>query len=164
MRRVLWVEDEPEQVTAARKWLGKRGWLVAVERDIIEAARRFATEEFHGVIMDLMLPGGLDNAAAGYRIWATYRLQCWLGGVATSGQTNVKAGLSEQWPAIDQLRPLEVNIRIPAMVVSAYHDRDVADAMEVVHNLRTGRSILLCSKPIDAALVPEHLERITAPQ
>lgn len=163
VRSVIWVEDEPYQVTAASRWLARSGWKVVFESDIVEAARRLVKEEFHGAIMDLMVPGGLGDAAAGYRIWSTYRLQCWLGGDATRNKTNAKAGLSEQWVQIDKLEPLAANTRIPTMVLSAYHDRDVAEAMATVHLARTGRPITLCSKPLEARRIAEQLERITRP-
>lgn len=162
LQKVIWVEDQPDHLTAAQRLLGRRGWQVTIECDIVEAARRLANEVFHALIMDLMVPSGLGgNSAAGYRIWSTYRLLCWLGSESTRSMTDARAGLSGQWLEIDELRPLDANMHIPAMILSAYHDEGVANAMKAANRARTnGQEMVLCVKPIEAIQVVEELQRL----
>jgi CheY-like chemotaxis protein len=155
---LLWIEDEPAQLTAARGEIEDRGWCVTFARDIVSAARLLSTSRYHALIMDLMVAGDQDGVVRGFAIWSTYRLLCWLGGVPASA----KAGVSDQWKELDQIRPMVENCKIPAMIVSAYHSPDVTKAMGITNKARVGVDIRLCSKPIDEVQVAEELLSLMA--
>lgn len=151
MSNLLWIEDEPRYVRAAAGEIRDLGWSVTFAREILEAANKLSTERYDALIMDLMVTGNVPNVAAGFAIWSTYRLLCWLGG----SPAEAKAGLAHQWKEIDVLTPMEENRRIPAMILSAYHDMNVAEAMKLANLARVGTAIPMYSKPIDAVRVAD---------
>ncbi len=58
---ILVVDDEPEILRALRSGLAAQGYEVAVASDGAEALRRATTDVPDLVILDLMLPGGMDG-------------------------------------------------------------------------------------------------------
>jgi CheY-like chemotaxis protein len=143
LQDLLWIEDEPAQLTAACGEIEDRGWRVNFKRDIVSGARELSEKRYHALILDLMVAG--DGVVRGFANWATYRLLCWLDGTPA----NAKAGVSEQWPELDRMTPLVENRKIPAMILSAYHAPDVTKAMNLANRARIGVEIRLYSKPID---------------
>lgn len=153
MQELLWVEDEPSQLTAARGEIEDRNWNVTFRSDIVSAAEQLRTRQYHALILDLMVAGDRDGVKPGFANWATYRLLCWLGGMPASA----KSGVSDQWKQLDAMTPLPVNRRIPAMILSAYNAPDVTRAMNLSNRTRVGTEIRLYSKPIDEVQVADAL-------
>lgn len=145
MPELLWVEDEPAQLTAAQAEIEDRGWNVTFRSDIVSAAKELNTKRYHALILDLMVAGDRDGVKRGFANWATYRLLCWLDGMPASA----KPGVSEQWKQLDELIPLPENRKIPAMILSAYNAPDVTKAMKHANHARIGVEIPLYTKPID---------------
>ena len=158
MPELLWIEDEPAQLTAARGEIEDRGWNVTFRSDIVSAAEQLSAKQYHALILDLMVAGDRDGVQRGFANWATYRLLCWLDGMAASA----KAGVSEQWKRLDDITPLAENRKIPAMILSAYNAPDVTKAMNFANQARIGVEIRLYSKPIDEVQVAEALLAVVA--
>lgn len=158
MPELLWVEDEPEQMTAAQGEIEDRTWKVTFQKDIVSAAEQLSTKRYHALILDLMVAGDRDGVTRGFANWATYRLLCWLDGMPASA----KAGVSEQWKQLDSMTPLAENRKIPAMILSAYNAADVTRAMNLANRTRIGVDIRLYSKPIDEVQVAEALLSVVA--
>ena len=158
MRHLLWIEDEPQQLSAARAEIEDRGWTVTFRRDIVSAARELSVNRYDALILDLMVAGELDGVVRGFAVWATYRLLCWLADVPALA----KAGVSDQWKELDELTPLDDNRKVPAMILSAYHSPDVTKAMILVNRARIGVDIRLYSKPIDDVHVADALTTVVA--
>jgi CheY-like chemotaxis protein len=158
LSNLLWIEDEPDQLSAAREELEDRGWSVTFACDIVSAATLLSRTRYDALIMDLMVPGNGDGVTKGFAIWSTYRLLCWLGGASP----NASAGVSDQWNALDSITPIEDNRRVPAMILSAYHWPDVTAAMSAVNKARIGVEIRFFSKPIDEERVTSALLALVA--
>lgn len=158
MPNLLWIEDEPAQLSAARGELEDRGWTVMFHSDIVSAARELSEHRYEALILDLMMAGAPDGVVRGFAMWATYRLLCWLSGAPA----NAKAGVVDQWKGIDKLTPREDNRKIPAMILSAYHSPDVTRAMAVANKARVGVEIPLFSKPIDEERLASAVLRMVA--
>jgi CheY-like chemotaxis protein len=153
LQELLWVEDEPAQLTAARGEIEDRSWNVTFQSDIVSAAEQLTMKQYHALILDLMVAGDRDGVKRGFANWATYRLLCWLGGMPAGA----KAGVSEQWKQLDSMTPLVENRKIPAMILSAYNAPDVTKAMNTANRMRIGTEIRLYSKPIDEVQIAEVL-------
>jgi CheY-like chemotaxis protein len=150
---LLWIEDEPAQLTAACGEIEDRGWKVTFRSDIVSAADQLSTKQYHALILDLMVAGDTDGVKRGFANWATYRLLCWLDEMPASA----KPGVSAQWKQLDRMRPLPENRKIPAMILSAYNAPDVTTAMKLANHARVGIEIRLYTKPIDEVQVAEAL-------
>jgi CheY-like chemotaxis protein len=155
---LLWIEDEPAQLTAACGEIEDRGWNVTFRSDIVSAAEQLSAKQYHALILDLMVAGDRDGVVRGFANWATYRLLCWLGGLPTSA----KAGVSEHWKELDDITPQRDNRTIPAMILSAYNAPDVTKAMNDANQVRVGAEIRMYSKPIDEVQVAEVLLAVVA--
>ena len=156
MQELLWVEDEPSQLSAARGEIEDRNWKVTFRTDIVSAAEQLSTRPYHALILDLMVAGDRDGVARGFANWGTYRLLCWLGRIPASA----KDGVSAQWEQLDHMTPLPENRKIPAMILSAYNVPDVTRAMNLANRARVGTEIRLYSKPIDEVQVADSLHEV----
>lgn len=158
MSNLLWIEDEPDDFSAARGEMEDRGWCVTFACDIVNAATLLSQTRYDALIMDLMVPGNGDGVIKGFAIWSTYRLLCWLGGTSPIAG----AGVSDQWKTLDDITPIEDNRRVPAMILSAYHWPEVTAAMGAVNRARVGVEIKFFSKPIDEERVANALLALVA--
>ena len=59
--RILVVEDSPTQAHAIRRVLESAGYEVVVATTGEEGLSRLNTEQFHGVISDVVMPGAIDG-------------------------------------------------------------------------------------------------------
>ena len=60
--RVLLIEDEPAVMAFVRAVLESRGYSVVPTESGAEALRLLETSDFHGVVSDMLTPGGVDGA------------------------------------------------------------------------------------------------------
>jgi CheY-like chemotaxis protein len=61
MKSVLVVEDEAAVADVLLRGLGAEGYRVALARDGREALDAAAAERFDVILLDIMLPGGMDG-------------------------------------------------------------------------------------------------------
>ncbi len=57
MTRVLILDDDPNIGDSLVRGLRGRGWTVSAETDAKRAVERHATEPFHVIVTDIMMPG-----------------------------------------------------------------------------------------------------------
>jgi CheY-like chemotaxis protein len=59
---ILLIEDEPAIITLVCAVLEGRGYTVVPAESGADALRSLASRDFHGVISDMLTPGGVDGA------------------------------------------------------------------------------------------------------
>lgn len=148
-RRLLWTDDEGAvRFQYAIRCLRRDGWDIEWAFNAAEAAERLATEDFDLLILDLMMP-----PAAGYRetnVWSGCMVMRWLRGASRPEHAPV------DFPAFEgSVRP--ANVGLPVLLVSAYDDPGVWDAIDEVS--RVEQDLVVLRKPLDVDEMRRTIER-----
>jgi CheY-like chemotaxis protein len=142
VRSLLWIDDDgPERFPYEAIVLAEKGWEIQWAKTGKEAVEALSSQEFDAIILDQMLPWIRRISASREPVWAGCLLLAWLRG-------HDRPSLAPQLPGFEQLpnfQPLEANRAKPVVLVSAYHDLEVEDALRLIQP-----DLQQFVKPIDA--------------
>ncbi len=151
--RVLWTDDDPPERMAYESFvLEEEGFQVTWAPDVGTAARKLAGEHFDALILDQMLPN--ESLKAGDPIWNGCLLLRWLRGAAPPPAVSLDPS-----GVLSVLRPDPGNQDIPTVIVSAFHDQNVEDAMREASP--RDRQLPMVPKPIDVDHLLRFLQGVT---
>jgi CheY-like chemotaxis protein len=139
-RVLLWVDDDgPDRFLYEEYMLTRRGWSVVWATSIRDALEKLGNGEFNALLLDQMLP--LDpGPLAPADVWGGCLLLYWLRGKDWPSAAP-QAGEPDVFRSV---APLESNRSIPVIIVSAFHDDEVEEAIKAAEP-----AMQTVKKPID---------------
>lgn len=153
---IIWVDDDdPNRFIYEQKLIEARQATLVWAHTPEEAAERLAQDAYDAVILDQFMP---FNAGARDRSpWAGYILLCWLR--CLDAPNNIEQEVRE---AVQHLRdtytPARLEGETPVLILSAFHDRDVEEAMQLMQS--QGGRIPFIPKPADHRQLMSWLQSI----
>ena len=156
-RRLLWTDDDGrERFMFECHLLTKGGWIVDWAHDVYEALEKLGASRYGAMLLDQMLPlGGRRPEAVpettpwgGYEVlWRLRRASHRHNKAPPFAPAEGQAG----WP-----EPLDGNVGIPVLIISAFYDEDVLAAMRgaSVHD----RDLVISPKPTNIDEINDFLD------
>jgi CheY-like chemotaxis protein len=148
-RALLWVDDDgPDRFLFEEFMLTRRGWKVVWATSIRDALQKLGTNVFDAILLDQMLPVD-PGPLAPTDVWGGCLLLYWLRGM----ERPLAAPEVEEPDAFREVEPLASNRSITIVIVSAFHDDEVEEAIK-----SAAASIEIVKKPIDLDKLIAKLE------
>jgi CheY-like chemotaxis protein len=137
---LLWIDDDgPERFLYEEYVLQGKGWRVVWATSVREALEILSKEGFDAILLDQMLPLN-PGPLAPADVWSGCLLLYWLRGMLRPSA----APQVEEPDMFGDISPLLSNRLNKVIIVSAFHDDEVEEAIRTVE-----ASISIVKKPID---------------
>lgn len=157
MPRLLWTDDDGRRRFVYEiDLLGDHGWEVHWAESIDDAAGMLRDETWDALIIDQMLPfrrGRKPSLTELPNVWGGCVLLWWLRRSTVPPSKLSGSGIEDE--PFFGLAPEESNRDIPVVVVSAFHDEEVAEAIGACSPADSAREII--AKPISEEQLLEAL-------
>lgn len=137
---LLWIDDDgPDRFLYEEYVLQGKGWRVVWATSVREALEILGKDGFDAILLDQMLPLN-PGPLAPADVWSGCLLLYWLRGMARPPA----APQVEEPDVFGYVSPLSSNRAIKVIIVSAFHDDEVEEAIRAAE-----ASIPIVKKPID---------------
>ncbi len=161
--RLLWMDDEGrDKFILETSVLQRNNWEVEWAHGVPEAAaklRKRRGEAFRIVLLDQHVAEADEGTPDKHLIWGACRLLYWLRGTPASiPRPWLAPGEVEAW---SRAAPRPVHRRIPALLVSTYHNNAVLEATRKASG--HDKFIKLMAKPVDPGELLRNIQRLTQP-
>ena len=139
-RILLWIDDDgPDRFPYEEYMFIQSGWKVVWATSVREALSKLGKDRFDAILLDQMLP--LDpGPLAPADVWSGCLLLYWLRGLPRPAA----APQVEDPNVFGEFVPLESNREVAVVIVSAFHDDEVEQAITTAE-----MTISIVKKPID---------------
>jgi hypothetical protein len=148
-RTLLWVDDDDaEHFPYEIDCLARIGWKTDWATSAAEAADALATNRYDLVLLDQVFPLHKDETYMD--VWSGCRLLYWLRGQGAPAG----APQREDWIVLGrETRPSEENAGVPVIVISAFQDELVDEALGAIVP-----TIAILPKPVDENILLQHIK------
>ena len=158
-KTLLWVDDDgPGRFLYETMVIESSGeWQIQWAQNPEQAARHLATAAYRAVILDQFMP--LTDDVSGRSPWAGYLLLCWIREQPIQDSLEPALHLAADRIRTSSSRPLASNKVVPVLILSAFHDKQVASSTRQVNKPYQANTRILV-KPIDIGDVISWLDEI----
>jgi CheY-like chemotaxis protein len=150
-RTLLWVDDDgAERFPYEIDCLAGIGWKTVWAKNAAAAAEFLAAGRCDLVLLDQVFP--FHDGDSYKDVWSGCRLLYWLRGEGAPAGAPQK----DDWLELARgSRPFEENIGVPVIIISAFQDDHVDEALSAI----TPGTVIL-PKPVDESILLQHVKEL----
>ena len=153
-RRIAWVDDDaPGRFLNEEDTIIEWGGIVIWGTTIAKGVEILSTQPVDALILDQMMPWSETDRDP----WAGCILLRWLRGAPPPPAAPMHTLLPQFDPWKLGRSPLLENVRIPALIASAFHNAGIEEATRAASSL--DREFRLCAKPLELSHIRRLWER-----